>query len=568
MDRLKKILLPVFVLFVSFINWAQTNVPTFETSESVYMHVNATSFVSGETLFYKIHCLNPQDFKMSQISKVAYVELVGENAQIIFKHKLFLSEGTSQGDFFIPASIKTGTYKLLGYTRWMQNKALSTSFESEITIINPFQSNLENKISSKNKIISDSIQHTNAEITLSIKNKKVKTRELINLELRINNESFKKGKYSLSVRKVQDLPSISKINPVEFKSLEKDQKIELRASNYFLPELRGEIISGRISSKNELFPVNNITIAFSNPGRSFITKLVKTDADGRFNFSIDQPYYNPNTTIQIVDKSKGEYQLQLDTPFGIKKSGLIFENEQFLQSELKSILEKHAIASQIENTYYLKKADTLAKIKYSAPFYEPVIHEYILDNYNRFPTIKETIIEIVKEMNYDYKNGVYSFRLNDYDTNTNVEEPPLVLVDGLLIQDINELLEYKAADIYKICTINTGYLYGNKLYDGLISFITKNQTYESNYSGDFLIKSDITIPLQTKKYYTPAYTSNSDLDRIPDYRYQLIWIPELNTSDKNILFYTSDKTGKFEIILEGFSDEGYPVYFKDFFEVE
>ena len=116
--------------------------------------------------------------------------------------------------------------------------------------------------------------------------------------------------------------------------------------------------------------------------------------------------------------------------------------------------------------------------------------------------------------------------------------------------------------------INTGYLYGNKLYDGLISFITKNQTYESNYSGDFLIKSDITIPLQTKKYYTPVYTSNSDLDRIPDYRYQLIWIPELNTSDKNILFYTSDKTGKFEIKLEGFSDEGYPVYFNDFFEVE
>jgi hypothetical protein len=567
LDRLKKII-SVFVLFLSSINWAQTNLPTFETSESVYMHLNATSFVSGETLFYKIQCLNPQDFKKSQISKVAYVELVGENAQIIFKHKVFLSDGTSQGDFFIPPSIKTGTYKLLGYTRWMQNKSSSRAFQSEITIINPFQSSIENKISSKNNSIADSISHTNSEIAISLKNKKLKTRALINLELKINNESFKKGKYSLSVRKVQDLPSITKINPVEFKNSEKDQKIIVNGSNYILPELRGEIISGRIVSKNELFPVNNRSIAFSNPGKSFSTKLVKTNTDGTFYFSIDQPYYNPNSTIQIVDKSKGEYQLLLDTPFGIEKSDLIFENEKLLNSDLKTILEEHAIASQIENTYYLKKADTLSKTIHPTPFYEPAIHEYILDNYNRFPTIKETIIEIVKEMNYDNNDGVYSFRLNDYDTNTNVEEPPLVLVDGLLIQDINELLEYKASEIYKISTLNTGYLYGNKLYSGLISFITKNQNFESKFSGDFIIKSEIDLPLQHKNYYNPVYSESSDLDRIPDYRYQLIWIPDLNTDTKNILLYSSDKTGRFEIKLEGFSDEGNPVYFNDFFEVE
>lgn len=532
------------------------------------MHLNATSFVSGETLFYKIHCVNTQDFKKSQISKIAYVELVGDNSQIIFKHKLFLSDGTSQGDFFIPASIKTGTYKLLGYTRWMQNKSSSSSFLSEITIINPFQSNLENKISSKNKITTDTIQYTNSEIKVLLKNKKIKTRELINLELIINNESFQNGKYSLSVRKVQDLPSISKINPIEFKNFEKHQKIELKESNYFLPELRGEIISGSISSKNELFQINNISISLSNPGKSFITKLVKTNSEGKFYFSIDQAYFNPITTIQIVDKSKEEYQLKLDKPFSIEKSDLFFENEKSLNSELKTIIEEHAIASQIENTYYLKKADTLSKIKYSEPFYVPSIHEYILDNYTRFPTIKETIIEIVKEMNYDIKNGIYSFRLNDYDTNTNIEEPPLVLVDGFLIQDINELLEYKASEIYKICTINTGYFYGNKMYGGLISFITNNQTYESKYSGDFLIKSDIDIPLLNKNYYTPEYSTNSDLERIPDYRYQLIWIPELNTANKNILLYSSDKTGKFEIKLEGFSDEGDPVYFSDFFVVE
>ena len=186
----------------------------------------------------------------------------------------------------------------------------------------------------------------------------------------------------------------------------------------------------------------------------------------------------------------------------MNKSNLKFENDYTLSSDLKSVIEEHSIASQIENTYYAKKADTLAKINYPTLFYEPFVNEYILDNYNRFPTIKETIIEVVKEVNYNKNDGKYALRLNDYDPNTEINEPPLVLIDGLVAQDINELFEYKASDIYKICTINTGYTYGNKLYSGLISFITKKQDFESKLKGDFIIKRTIDLPVLKKNYFT------------------------------------------------------------------
>ncbi|WP_298392738.1 hypothetical protein [Flavobacterium sp.] len=567
MDRLKKIIIALTIL-VGANNWAQKNAVTTSTSESIYMHTNANSFVSGETLLYKLYCLNPDKFSKSEISKIAYVELIGLENQVLFKHKLFLESGIGQGDFFIPSSIKTGTYKLLGYTRWMQNKSESKSFETDITIINPFQSDIENKISSKNVLSNQTSETSSTDISIDLKNKKIGTRSMVNLNIITNVEDLKKGSYSLSVRKIQDLPAQKKINPIEFKNSDTNKSQSLSSSNFFLPELRGEIISGQVISKNNLLSINNLSIAVSIPGKYFTTKLTKTNADGKFFFSLDKTYFYSELIVQIVSNFKEELVLKLDESFASDKTNLKLANDYSLTPEIKPAIEEHSVASQIENTYYTKKADSLAKINYPTPFYEPLTNEYILDNYNRFPTVRETIIEVVKEVNYDKNNGIYSLRLNDYDPNTDVTEPPLVLIDGLVVQDINELLEYKAADIYKICTINSGYLFGNKLFSGLISFITKKQDYQTKLSGDFIVKRKIETPVLNKNYFKPNYRDPTLLSRIPDYRYQLLWLSNLDLNNSNLSFYTSDVKGKFEIVIEGFSDKGEAIYVKNYIEVE
>jgi hypothetical protein len=153
---------------------------------------------------------------------------------------------------------------------------------------------------------------------------------------------------------------------------------------------------------------------------------------------------------------------------------------------------------------------------------------------------------------------------------TEIEEPPLVLMDGLLIQDIDELFEYRASNIYKICIINSGYNYGNQVFNGLISFITKKQDYETKIKGNYILRTNLALPLLKKKYFSPNYSDTSKEDRIPDYRYQLLWLPELICSNNEnlISFFTSDKTGTFEIAIEGFSKEGNPLSIKEYIEVK
>ena len=569
MDRLIKTTIVIALLFSTTI-WSQKSVTNTikdvskTTNETIYIHTNATTFVTGETLYYKLYCLNSNDFKQSQLSKVAYVQLIGNDKKIIFNHKLFLENGTGQGDYFIPSSILSGTYKLIGFTKWMLNKESSKSFEIDITVINPFQNDGENLISTKTEFLENSSTINNYNV---IKTDKItySSREKVNLNI----SNLQKGNYSISVRKTQDLPTVNKTNSVDFSKIGDNQSINFTNSNIVLPELRGEIISGKIAVKDNSKSINGITVALSIPGKSFEFKLVKTDKNGQFIFSLDKPYYETNFAIQVLNDFKEYYTITLDKPIYLDTSNLKIENGKKLSSDLKLIIEEHSIASQIENTFFEKKADTLQKIKTYPPFYEPIATEYILDNYTRFPTIKETITEVVKEMHYYKDNDKYTFYLADYDPNTELTEPPLVLVDGLLIQDINELLEYRSSNIYKICIIQSGYYYGNKIFNGVISFITKKNDFNSNLSGNFILKTNITPPLAKKSYYKPDYSDKTNNERIPDYRYQLLWLPELKlNNDNQISFFTSDKTGNFEIVLEGFTEDGNPISMKNYFEVK
>ena len=83
------------------------------------------------------------------------------------------------------------------------------------------------------------------------------------------------------------------------------------------------------------------------------------------------------------------------------------------------------------------------------------------------------------------------------------------------------------------------------------------------------IKSAKILPYQKdKEYYNPNY-AKEQLQRIPDYRYQLLWSPQviMDQKENNLSFYSSDLDGVFEINLEGFSKEGKPISISKTFEV-
>ena len=68
--------------------------------------------------------------------------------------------------------------------------------------------------------------------------------------------------------------------------------------------------------------------------------------------------------------------------------------------------------------------------------------KYFLNDYTRFKTLKETITEVVDAVYILQKKGVYTFHIKFYNNIIKSDLPPLILIDGILIQDHNVLINY------------------------------------------------------------------------------------------------------------------------------
>lgn len=237
--------------------------------------------------------------------------------------------------------------------------------------------------------------------------------------------------------------------------------------------------------------------------------------------------------------------------------------------DFKQNISERLISSQIENAYYNIKKDSILASKDTLAFYGNAAKEFKLDAFTRFPTVAETITEVVEGTYFTKNNNNYAIHVYDYDPNYESELPALLVVDGLIIEDINELFVYNSKNIDKINVVKGIYYYGSKSFNGLVIFTTKNGDYETKLKGNFIIRPEVLRPQSTKEYFQPDYTNTKNA-RIPDYRHQLLWLPKVDLKDPNseIAVYASDVSGKFEIILEGFSASGKPVLIKDTIEIK
>jgi len=570
LDRIKHILL-LFVLINTQLSSAQQTVTLDET---IFIHTNAATLISGETLLYKVYCLKSSDKTPSGISKVAYVELVDDNKKSVFKTKISLENASGQGDYFIPTTLKTGTYKLIGYTNWMLNKPFSELFQLNINIINPYK--VDEKTASQNifagntNTTAESLKNEN--VTLNLNKKIFSNRELVDLKIKSSNANYTNGTYSLSVRKLDNIPAQNQISAVDFAAGNAYLAVlDLKNENQkiILPEVRGEIISGKISAKNNSDKIDNISVGLSIPGKSFAFKVVQTDKNGNFIFNVNQTFYSSNIILQIIDEKANNYELTVNNAPEIDYTKVSFEKDAKLSYTIKESLLERSISSQVENAYFHKKVDNIEKTPTVEPFYYPLTKEYLLDDYTRFKTLKETITEVAVEAYSKQKDDKLYLHVNDPSVFPQLPNPALVLVDGLYLENQNDLLTYNMKNVYKIEIIVGRYYVGAKSFNGLISFTTFDKDFKSTQTGSFIAKPTILRPQPKKIYNKVKYENTADNERIPDFRNQLFWNPDVQLNqDSETSFYTSDLSGTFEIRLEGFTKSGIPVSIKENIEIQ
>ena len=112
--------------------------------EKLYVHVSKTSFVTGETLWFKIYNTDGSNNNLLNLSKVAYVEILDNANTPVLQAKIALNNGTGNGSFLLPQSLNTGNYTVRAYTNWMKNFAPEFYFSQAVSIINPLKEVVKN----------------------------------------------------------------------------------------------------------------------------------------------------------------------------------------------------------------------------------------------------------------------------------------------------------------------------------------------------------------------------------------------------------------------------------------
>ena len=543
--------------------------------ETILVHFNDNLLFAGEQLYYKIYCLNAEKYTLSELSKIAYIELVNSDRKQIFKHKIKLSSGIGQGDFFIPASVASGSYKLVAYTQWMRNFGRNLIFTADLSIINPYleggalNTNLNSKLSEQ--------QHSNTSgesIQLRLSKTEYGSREEV--VIKVENTLGISGDFSIAIRKKQ--PFTQKA-PISFENYH--ARIASSALNpmmpsvdsVYLPETRGEIFSGVLHNTKDERPISGEVIAISIPesDRSTI-KFSKTNSSGQFFTIIDDPRLNSKINISSTYSGKQRFRFINTTNPPIDYSHLEFPAFEISVAMQQEIID-YSIQNQIENAYIQKRSDSIIYETISHKVYEDYTAVYVLDDYNRFPTLRETIVEIIDDVFIKKTKGRFALMLRaDDEFFVESTDLPLVLVDGKVLNDIGPLLSFGASNIERISLTKGNHYLGPVKFHGIISIKTKKANFPPSANGENSTIWDITAPLPQKKYFVQSYDSaslKSDL-HLPDFRKQLLWEPQFNLSseDREIRCFTSDVKGNFEIRLEGFTKNGKPISAISNFRVE
>lgn len=555
--------------------------------ESVYIHFNSTILLTGEYLFYKVYCFNKETNYLSDLSKVAYVELVGKEGNVLFQHKVKLENGKGHGDFFIPTSARTGNYKLVAYTHWMKNQPMNSFFQNDMYIINPYQTNnSETSIYSDSLTVEDKlVQQTqrdqlkifDAPLEVIIKEQDFNKRSLVSLVIKkTGGNASQIGDISVSVRKkgfdLEPLKTNLKQYFEQFgsKSFDRNESV---GSLVYLPELRGELLSGKVSSKNKDLTVGKLKIAVSIPGESYFFDIAQTDEQGDFYVNINEYYSGHEIFLQVLGEKRSEFTIQMNDHFSLDYSQLEF-NDFSIYPEMKEEIIHRSVHNQIESAYFQFKKDSILQPVIINFFDTATTQTYILDEFTRFPTVRETIVEIIKNVGLkriDNENEIIIVK--GYNSQADLKTLPLIIVDGNILQNHNELLDYNAHNISKISVQRNQFAIGPQIFKGAIEFKTKSKNYEGIRNDTTVFVTYLLEPQRHKNYYKQLYENTDQLNRysrLPDDRVQLLWIPKLKI-DKNetpIDFYTSDIVGDFEIYIEGISQDGLPISISKFISVK
>ncbi len=330
----------------------------------------------------------------------------------------------------------------------------------------------------------------------------------------------------------------------------------------FLPEMKGEIISGNILDIDNYQPIVNKAFILNFVSKYPTISISKTDSLGRFKF-IANRFGEQEIVIQPFsrDTTNLNYKVNLDLEYSPEYA---FNNTEPLYVAAENILEinKSIINMQINALYSPFNSYPVIEQKEPNParFYGDPEISVLIDKFIELPTMEEIIAEIVPFTHISRKKGVVHIKISETESLNSNDSDLFCMIDGVPIRNHANILKIDHTKVERIDVVNLDYF----IQDNDLGNILNITTVDGDMSA---FAFDTRLFRQTHNGYSPTFIFNNpdysvdsiQSSRIPDYRNLLYWNPNINFNENNeakISFYTSDEITKYIIIVEGINSDG------------
>jgi len=327
-------------------------------------------------------------------------------------------------------------------------------------------------------------------------------------------------------------------------------------------EYDGHIVKGIVRSLQTGQPAAGIQTYLSVPGSNIQLYTSRSNKEGMVQFNVKNYFGAGVVVLQINTETDSMYQVQLLSPFAESYSTTSAQSMAQLPAQLESSLVNGSIGMQVQNIYH---ADSLLRYRLrkrdSLPFYGTPNNSYLLDEYTRFTTMEEVLREYVREINVRKRGGQYQMIVYNEPEQLFFRDNSLIMVDGVPLFNQSSLFSYNPLKVKKLEVVTRRYFVGHLTFNGIASFTTHTGNFEGLELNPRAVIIDYEGLQQQREFYAPAYETEAQLlSRLPDFRNVLHWEPQIKydgTGQQQVSFFTSDRKGKYRVVIQGVSNDGY-----------
>ena len=542
------------ILFCAFLMLAAGFSAAAGLVERTYVCTDRHSYVAGEDVFCSVFCFDGGSGSLSDFSSVAYVELISPEGSAV-RVKMALQDGRGAGRLRLPSTLPTGNYRLIAYTALNRNEEDMDYFRGSrvISVYNTLSASRQESVVLDAASAAVAGKDHSYGAAVEGKDRPYGAAAPAGLELEqrgdslfLRNSGTECLDFCLSLSISDALPDPEGPGLADFLEARSGDRTTLRTdAKLSIPEYEGEIVSIRVPAM-----YSGVTAVLSGPGLRNDIYSSTVDSTGLVSFYTGNIYGDRDLVFELNSRDvNDDFSLEVLSPFASPELDRDGVPELHLNGSVAEDLKRRSVAMQISRHFGIDEYMDSLQLRPDLLFKGGTMTVYEMDDYTRFPTMRETIVEYVREVHIRRQDGEPVLKLvpgKSFESYSSMlGGNALVLVDGVPVSEHGRVLDLNPALLRRICIYPYDVSTGSCIYSGVVNFISfRGDMAGLQFPGRVRILDfhGVTFPV------TVGAAEEDSLS--PDYRYTRIWQPLLHLEAGEELALPLGKCGAEELRLE------------------